>query len=81
MPRSAIGFLGTVVKTTTFGDRRYAMRRQRDGLTEPHSRRSAAFTGGKRIENIDEVEVHIGDKIPVRSARSTPVASCRWVRR
>jgi polyribonucleotide nucleotidyltransferase len=54
-------FLGTVVKTTTFGAF-VSLLPGKDGLL--HITQIRKLHGGKRIENIDDV-VHIGDKIQV----------------
>jgi polyribonucleotide nucleotidyltransferase len=54
-------FLGTVVKTTTFGAF-VSLLPGKDGLL--HVTQIRKLHGGKRIENIDDV-IHIGDKIQV----------------
>ena len=54
-------FLGTVVKTTTFGAF-VSLLPGKDGLL--HVTQIRKLHGGKRIENVDEV-IHIGDKIQV----------------
>jgi polyribonucleotide nucleotidyltransferase len=61
MPEVGERFLGTVVKTTTFGVF-VSLLPGKDGLL--HITQIRKLHGGKRIENIDEV-VHIGDKIQV----------------
>ena len=61
MPEVGERFLGTVVKTTTFGAF-VSLLPGKDGLL--HITQIRKLHGGKRIENIDEV-VHIGDKIQV----------------
>jgi polyribonucleotide nucleotidyltransferase len=54
-------FLGTVVKTTTFGAF-LSLLPGKDGLL--HVTQIRKLHGGKRIENIDDV-IHVGDKIQV----------------
>jgi polyribonucleotide nucleotidyltransferase len=54
-------FLGTVVKTTTFGAF-VSLLPGKDGLL--HVTQIRKLHGGRRIENIDDV-IHIGDKIQV----------------
>ncbi len=61
MPEVGERFLGTVVKTTTFGAF-VSLLPGKDGLL--HITQIRKLHGGRRIENIDEV-VHIGDKIQV----------------
>jgi polyribonucleotide nucleotidyltransferase len=61
MPEVGERFLGTVVKTTTFGAF-VSLLPGKDGLL--HITQIRKLHGGKRIDNIDEV-VHIGDKIQV----------------
>ncbi|HEX5301733.1 MAG TPA: polyribonucleotide nucleotidyltransferase [Streptosporangiaceae bacterium] len=61
MPEIGERFLGTVVKTTTFGAF-VSLLPGKDGLL--HITQIRKLHGGKRIENIDDV-VHIGDKIQV----------------
>jgi polyribonucleotide nucleotidyltransferase len=61
MPEVGERFLGTVVKTTTFGAF-VSLLPGKDGLL--HVTQIRKLHGGKRIENIDDV-VHIGDKIQV----------------
>jgi polyribonucleotide nucleotidyltransferase len=61
MPEVGERFLGTVVKTTTFGAF-ISLLPGKDGLL--HITQIRKLHGGKRIENIDDV-VHIGDKIQV----------------
>jgi polyribonucleotide nucleotidyltransferase len=61
MPEVGERFLGTVVKTTTFGAF-VSLLPGKDGLL--HITQIRKLHGGKRIENIDDV-VHIGDKIQV----------------
>src|SRR5450432_3571661 len=61
IPEVGERFLGTVVKTTTFGAF-VSLLPGRDGLL--HITQIRKLHGGRRIENIDEV-VHIGDKIQV----------------
>ncbi len=61
MPEIGERFLGTVVKTTTFGAF-VSLLPGKDGLL--HVTQIRKLHGGKRIENVDEV-IHIGDKIQV----------------
>jgi polyribonucleotide nucleotidyltransferase len=61
MPEVGERFLGTVVKTATFGAF-VSLLPGKDGLL--HITQIRKLHGGKRIENIDDV-VHIGDKIQV----------------
>ncbi|MFZ0080896.1 MAG: polyribonucleotide nucleotidyltransferase, partial [Trebonia sp.] len=61
MPEVGERFLGTVVKTTTFGAF-LSLLPGKDGLL--HVTQIRKLHGGKRIENVDEV-IHIGDKIQV----------------
>ena len=61
MPEVGERFLGTVVKTTTFGAF-VSLLPGKDGLL--HVTQIRKLHGGKRIENVDEV-IHIGDKIQV----------------
>jgi polyribonucleotide nucleotidyltransferase len=61
MPEVGERFLGTVVKTTTFGAF-VSLLPGKDGLL--HITQIRKLHGGKRIENVDDV-VHIGDKIQV----------------
>jgi polyribonucleotide nucleotidyltransferase len=61
MPEVGERFLGTVVKTTTFGAF-VSLLPGTDGLL--HITQIRKLHGGRRIENIDDV-VHIGDKIQV----------------
>jgi polyribonucleotide nucleotidyltransferase len=61
MPEIGERFLGTVVKTTTFGAF-VSLLPGKDGLL--HITQIRKLHGGKRIENIDDV-IHIGDKIQV----------------
>jgi polyribonucleotide nucleotidyltransferase len=61
MPEVGERFLGTVVKTTTFGAF-VSLLPGKDGLL--HITQIRKLHGGRRIENLDEV-MHIGDKIQV----------------
>jgi polyribonucleotide nucleotidyltransferase len=61
MPEVGERFLGTVVKTTTFGAF-ISLLPGKDGLL--HITQIRKLHGGRRIENIDDV-VHVGDKIQV----------------
>jgi polyribonucleotide nucleotidyltransferase len=61
VPEVGERFLGTVVKTTTFGAF-LSLLPGKDGLL--HVTQIRKLHGGRRIENIDEV-IHVGDKIQV----------------
>jgi polyribonucleotide nucleotidyltransferase len=61
MPEVGERFLGTVVKTTTFGAF-VSLLPGKDGLL--HITQIRKLHGGKRIENLDDV-IHVGDKIQV----------------
>jgi polyribonucleotide nucleotidyltransferase len=61
IPEIGERFLGTVVKTTTFGAF-LSLLPGKDGLL--HVTQIRKLHGGRRIENIDEV-IHVGDKIQV----------------
>jgi polyribonucleotide nucleotidyltransferase len=61
VPEIGERFLGTVVKTTTFGAF-LSLLPGKDGLL--HVTQIRKLHGGKRIENIDDV-IHVGDKIQV----------------
>src|SRR4051795_4895020 len=61
MPEVGERFVGTVVKTTTFGAF-VSLSPGKDGLL--HISQIRKLVGGRRVENVDEV-VHIGDKIQV----------------
>jgi polyribonucleotide nucleotidyltransferase len=61
MPEVGERFVGTVVKTTTFGAF-LSLLPGKDGLL--HVTQIRKLHGGKRIENVDEV-IHVGDKIQV----------------
>jgi polyribonucleotide nucleotidyltransferase len=61
IPELGERFLGTVVKTTTFGAF-VSLLPGKDGLL--HVTQIRKLHGGRRIDNIDEV-IHIGDKIQV----------------
>jgi polyribonucleotide nucleotidyltransferase len=61
MPEVGERFLGTVVKTTTFGAF-LSLLPGKDGLL--HVTQIRKLHGGKRIENVEDV-IHVGDKIQV----------------
>jgi polyribonucleotide nucleotidyltransferase len=61
VPEIGERFLGTVVKTTTFGAF-LSLLPGKDGLL--HVTQIRKLHGGKRIENVEEV-IHVGDKIQV----------------
>ena len=61
MPEVGERYLGTVVKTTTFGAF-VSLMPGRDGLL--HISQLRKIAGGKRVENVDDV-VKVGDKIQV----------------
>jgi predicted RNA-binding protein with RPS1 domain len=62
IPQVGERFLGTVVKTTTFGAF-VSLRPGKDGLL--HIVQIRKLHGGKRIVNVEDV-IHIGDKIQVQ---------------
>ena len=64
MPEVGERYLGTVVKTTTFGAF-VSLMPGRDGLL--HISQLRKISGGKRVENVDDV-VKVGDKIQVEIA-------------
>ncbi len=64
MPEVGERYLGTVVKTTTFGAF-VSLMPGRDGLL--HISQLRKIAGGKRVENVDDV-VKVGDKIQVEIA-------------
>ncbi len=61
MPEVGERFMGTVVKTTTFGAF-LSLLPGKDGLL--HVTQIRKLHGGKRIENVEDV-IHVGDKIQV----------------
>ena len=64
MPEVGERYLGTVVKTTTFGAF-VSLMPGRDGLL--HISKLRALAGGKRVDNVDDV-VKVGDKVQVQIA-------------
>ena len=64
MPEVGERYLGTVVKTTTFGAF-VSLLPGKDGLL--HITKLRALVGGKRVENVDDV-VSVGQKIQVEIA-------------
>ena len=72
MPEVGERYLGTVVKTTTFGAF-VSLVPGRDGLL--HISKLRALAGGKRVDNVDDV-VKVGDKVQVQIAEIGR-ASCR----
>ena len=64
MPEVGERYLGTVVKTTTFGAF-VSLMPGRDGLL--HVSQLKKLAGGKRVENVDDV-VKVGDKLQVEIA-------------
>jgi polyribonucleotide nucleotidyltransferase len=68
MPEVGERYLGTVVKTTTFGAF-VSLMPGRDGLL--HISQLRKIAGGKRVENVDDV-VKVGDKIQVQIAEVDP---------
>jgi polyribonucleotide nucleotidyltransferase len=64
MPEVGERYLGTVVKTTTFGAF-VALTPGRDGLL--HISQLRKIAGGKRVENVEDV-VKVGDKVQVEIA-------------
>ena len=68
MPEVGERYLGTVVKTTTFGAF-VSLVPGRDGLLHISELRKIA--GGKRVENVDDV-VKVGDKVQVEIKEIDP---------
>ena len=68
MPEVGERYLGTVVKTTTFGAF-VSLVPGRDGLL--HISELRKISGGKRVENVDDV-VKVGDKVQVEIAEVDP---------
>src|SRR5215218_7574580 len=68
MPEVGERYLGTVVKTTTFGAF-VSLVPGRDGLL--HISQLRKIAGGKRVENVDDV-VKVGDKLNVEIAEIDP---------
>ena len=76
MPEVGERYLGTVVKTTTFGAF-VSLVPGRDGLL--HISKLRQLAGGKRVDNVEDV-VKVGDKVQVQIAEIDPAASSRWSR-
>ncbi len=68
MPEKGERYLGTVVKTTTFGAF-VSLMPGRDGLL--HISQLRKMAGGKRVENVEDV-VKVGDKVQVEIAEVDP---------
>src|SRR4051794_25872198 len=68
MPEIGERYLGTVVKTTTFGAF-VSLMPGRDGLL--HVSQLRKISGGKRVENVEDV-VKVGDKVQVEIAEVDP---------
>jgi polyribonucleotide nucleotidyltransferase len=68
MPEVGERYLGTVVKTTTFGAF-VSLVPGRDGLL--HISKLRALAGGKRVDNVEDV-VKVGDKVQVQIAEIDP---------
>ena len=68
MPEVGERYLGTVVKTTTFGAF-VSLMPGRDGLL--HISQAAGLAGGKRVDNVEDV-VKVGDKVQVEIAEIDP---------
>jgi polyribonucleotide nucleotidyltransferase len=68
MPEVGERYLGTVVKTTTFGAF-VSLVPGRDGLL--HISKLRGLAGGKRVENVEDV-VKVGDKVQVQIAEVDP---------
>ena len=64
MPEVGERYLGTVVKTTTFGAF-VSLMPGKDGLL--HISQIRKLAGGKRVENVEDV-VKVGDKVQVEIA-------------
>ena len=82
LPEVGERYLGTVVKTTTFGAF-ISLTPGKDGLL--HISQIRKIVGGKRVENVDDVLAGRQQGPGARSARSTRAASSRscrcWTRR
>ncbi len=68
MPEVGERFMGTVVKTTTFGAF-VSLMPGKDGLL--HISQLRKISGGKRVENVEDV-VKIGQKVQVEIAEVDP---------
>jgi polyribonucleotide nucleotidyltransferase len=68
LPEVGERYLGTVVKTTTFGAF-VSLVPGRDGLL--HISQLRKISGGKRVENVEDV-VKVGDKVQVEIAEIDP---------
>ena len=68
MPEVGERFVGTVVKTTTFGAF-VSLAPGRDGLL--HISQIRRIVGGKRVENVEDV-LNVGDKVEVEIAEIDP---------
>jgi len=68
MPEVGERYLGTVVKTTTFGAF-VSLVPGKDGLL--HISKLRALAGGKRVDNVEDV-VKVGDKVQVQIAEIDP---------
>jgi polyribonucleotide nucleotidyltransferase len=68
MPEVGERYLGTVVKTTTFGAF-VSLMPGKDGLL--HISQLRKMAGGKRVENVEDV-VKVGDKVQVEIAEIDP---------
>jgi polyribonucleotide nucleotidyltransferase len=68
MPEVGERYMGTVVKTTTFGAF-ISLSPGKDGLL--HISQLRMLSGGKRVENVDDV-VKVGDKVHVEIAEIDP---------
>jgi polyribonucleotide nucleotidyltransferase len=68
MPEVGERYLGTVVKTTTFGAF-VSLVPGRDGLL--HISKLRGLAGGKRVDNVEDV-VKVGDKVQVQIAEVDP---------
>jgi polyribonucleotide nucleotidyltransferase len=68
MPEVGERYLGTVVKTTTFGAF-VSLVPGRDGLL--HISKLRGLAGGKRVDNVEDV-VKVGDKVQVQIAEIDP---------
>ncbi len=68
MPEVGERYLGTVVKTTTFGAF-VSLVPGRDGLL--HISKLRELAGGKRVDNVEDV-VKVGDKVQVRDRGDRP---------
>jgi polyribonucleotide nucleotidyltransferase len=76
MPEPGERYLGTVVKTTTFGAF-VSLMPGKDGLL--HISEVRKLVGGQRINAVEDV-LQVGQKVQVEIKEVDPAASSRWPR-